>query len=152
MEIRTRLLKDETILEIGRFAVLWNLFERSYFRRRCNACKIKNNADRFRIDSNIQEHFAKQLNARCELLGQDIHVYVRKSLHDIEGENLNEEYVAEMVRFLQYPSDDTTCGCLLAVCRIRNNLMHGIKDIKELDDQIELFRAANEVLENVERS
>ena len=45
--------------------------------------------------------------------------------------------------------DELVCGCLLIIHRIRNNMMHGLKVIKELNDQIELFRSANEVLESI---
>ena len=41
------------------------------------------------------------------------------------------------------------CGCLLVIRRIRNNMMHGLKAVSELDKQIELFRSANEVLESI---
>ena len=46
-------------------------------------------------------------------------------------------------------NDELVCGCLLVIRRIRNNMMHGLKVIKELNDQIELFRSANEVLESI---
>lgn len=101
------------------------------------------------MNSIIQNQFANQLNKRRRQLNQDIETYVKKSLHDFD--NLKDEYVTEMIKFLDDTNEDTTCGCLLAVCRIRNNLMHGIKDIGELDEQIDLFRAANKVLENIHK-
>ena len=152
MEIKERQLQDETILEIGKFAVLWNWFEGTYFERECNAYKIEESASEFVVGSAIQNQFANQLKERCSRFGQDIETYVRESLHDLEKRNVNDRHIAEIVRFLQQTGNDTTCGCLLAVCRIRNNLMHGIKDIRELDDQIELFKTANGVLENLKRS
>ncbi len=54
-----------------------------------------------------------------------------------------------MKQFLEQKGDDLLYGCLLVIYRIRNNLMHGIKLLEELDGQIELFRAANDVLENI---
>jgi hypothetical protein len=44
---------------------------------------------------------------------------------------------------------DNIIGCLLIVQRIRNNMMHGLKDICDLNEQLELFQAANEVLEGI---
>lgn len=54
-----------------------------------------------------------------------------------------------MCRFLEQNGDGLACGCLLVIHRIRNNLMHGLKLLGQLDDQIELFRAANEVSESI---
>ena len=38
-------------------------------------------------------------------------------------------------------------GCLLTIYRIRNNFMHGLKDIATLKNQLDLFKAANSILE-----
>ena len=60
-----------------------------------------------------------------------------------------EEDINLMRMFLEQSGDDLVCGCLLVIHRIRNNLMHGLKLLCELDDQIEFFSAANEILENI---
>lgn len=54
-----------------------------------------------------------------------------------------------MCQFIEQTGDELTRGCFLVIHRIRNNLMHGIKLLEELDGQIELFRAANAVLESI---
>lgn len=45
--------------------------------------------------------------------------------------------------------DDLNCGCLLVIYRIRNNLMHGLKMVEELNNQLKLFKAVNGVLESI---
>lgn len=40
-------------------------------------------------------------------------------------------------------------GCLLAILQIRNNMFHGFKEYSDLNNQIDLFKAANEVLRMV---
>ena len=52
---------------------------------------------------------------------------------------------------MKQDSEDLRCGCLLVIHRLRNNLMHGLKLIEELNEQLTLFQAANEVLESIER-
>ena len=40
-------------------------------------------------------------------------------------------------------------GCLMSIYRIRCNMMHGLKIVKQLDNQYELFKAVNGVLESI---
>ena len=40
-------------------------------------------------------------------------------------------------------------GCLMSIYRIRCNMMHGLKIVEQLDDQYELFKAVNGVLESI---
>lgn len=54
-----------------------------------------------------------------------------------------------MRQFIEQSGDELARGCLLVLHRIRNNLMHGMKLLEELDGQIELFQAATAVLESV---
>ena len=51
---------------------------------------------------------------------------------------------------MKQEEDDLRCGCLLVIYRIRNNLMHGLKCIEQLNDQFELFQAVNGVLESLD--
>lgn len=54
-----------------------------------------------------------------------------------------------MRQFLEQTGDELTRGFLLVLHRIRNNLMHGMKLLEELDGQIELFCTATSVLESI---
>ena len=50
---------------------------------------------------------------------------------------------------MEQKGDNLNSGCLLAIYRIRNNLMHGLKMVEQLNDQFELFQAVNDVLESI---
>ena len=51
---------------------------------------------------------------------------------------------------MEQKGTDLNSGCLLVIYRIRNNLMHGLKMVEELNGQFELFQAVNGVLESIE--
>lgn len=142
-------LQKETVLEVGKFAILWNWFERSWCNNECNSTKIKCMANTIPIDVEKQAHLAEILNQRRHLFRQLTMEYINDSLHPkkaIQSSNSDKEI---MQQFIEQTGDEQTCGCLLVLYRIRNNLMHGMKLLEELDGQIELFRAATAVLESI---
>ena len=142
-------LKEETILEIGKFSILWNCFEHDWCGNNCNPTKIKEVAKTIPVSAEAQAHLADVLNERRHWFGQLEMDYVRDSLHPGNARASTEDDMQIMRHFMEQSGDDLTCGCLLVLYRIRNNLMHGMKLIEELDGQIELFRAANSVLESI---
>lgn len=142
-------LQEATVLEIGKFSILWNCFERYWCDNNCNPRKIKSIANAVPVDAEKQAHLAKVLNERRHWFGQLEMDYVRDSLHPGNARSSSEEDMVIMREFMKQDGDNLTCGCLLVLCRIRNNLMHGMKHLEELDGQIELFRAANAVLESI---
>ena len=75
--------------------------------------------------------------------------YVQQSLSPAGARQPQEADKRFMEEFLKQSGDDLTCGCLLTIYRIRNNLMHGLKQIEDLNTQLDLFKAVNEVLESV---
>ena len=149
MLIKKYELKEKTVLEIGKFAILWNLFEHDWCGNNCNPDRIRKVAKRISIDPEKQAYLANVLNQRRIWFQQLEEDYVRDSLHPGNARKSSEEDLDIMRHFMQQTGVDLTCGCLLVLHRIRNNLMHGIKIVSELDGQIELFRAANAVLENL---
>ena len=149
MKVKGQALKDETILEIGRFTILWNCFERDWCNNHCNPKTIKNKALSFKVDQETQAHLAAVLNQRSYLFGQLKMDYVESSLHPDRARSSSQEDMQAMYQFLEQNGSDVLYGCFLVIYRIRNNLMHGLKSLQELDGQIELFRAANDVLESL---
>lgn len=149
MKIKDCELKNKTVLEIGRFAILWNCFESMLCNNKCNPSCIKRISSSIQLDMEKQANLAIVLNERRSLFRQLELDYVRESLHPDNAIKSSKDDMAIMCRFLEQSGDDLACGCLLVIHRIRNNLMHGLKLLGQLDDQIELFRAANEVLESI---
>ena len=50
MKIKGCELKNETVLEIGRFAILWNCFERNCCNNNCNPSSIKKISGSIQLD------------------------------------------------------------------------------------------------------
>ncbi len=142
-------LQNKTVLEIGKFSILWNCFEHDWCGNKCNPDRIKSISKTIQVDMAKQAYFAQVLNERRNWFGQLEIDYVRDSLHPGNARASTEDDMQIMRQFLAQEGDNLLCGCLLVIYRIRNNLMHGIKLLKELDGQIKLFRAANDVLENI---
>ena len=76
--------------------------------------------------------------------------YVTTGMYPENSWNLKEEHLLLIEKFIEQQGNDLSAGCLLVIFRIRSNLMHGLKDIDMLNDQLELFRAINGVLESIE--
>ena len=152
VEIRGHRLREETVLEIGRFSILWSIFENQYCRMKCTSVVLAEIAPTLTIDPAARTRFAEVLRCRCglqELLSAD---YVRFSLHPSGSRLSSEDEQMRMQQFIEQSGNELTLGCLLIVRRLRNNLMHGLKFPDELDGQLELFRAMNGVLEHLSRN
>ncbi len=151
MIIDNEIVSPKTIMEIGKFAILWNYFEDEYFNNECNPSKIKQIVPYLSINNDKQKHLADVLNNRRNIYGQDIPNYVDMSLHPNGARHGQLEDSWYMEEFLKQRGEHMDCGCILTIARIRNNMMHGLKGIGELDGQIELFKAVNEVLRTIKR-
>lgn len=149
MKIKNYNLDDELILEIGKFSVLWNCFERFQCSNSCSPNKVKTICAKISIDKNKEVALAKVLNKRRSFYNIIIPEYVQQSLSPTGARQPQEDDKRLMEEFLKQSGDDLTCGCLLTIYRIRNNLMHGLKQIEDLNTQLDLFKAVNEVLESV---
>ena len=149
MKIRNHNLNDELIIEIGRFSVLWNCFERVQCNNSCNPNSIRAICAKISIDKDKEVALATVLNERRSFYNMIIPEYVQQGLSPIGARQPQEDDKRLMEEFLKQSGDDLTCGCLLTIYRIRNNLMHGLKQIEDLDTQLDLFKAVNEVLESV---
>ncbi len=151
MEIKGVKLNEELVAEIGKFAILWNCFERDYCNNYCKVSEIKKAASLVNIDNEKQAKLSKVLNQRRRLFGLDISEYIETRLHPRNARHNSTENKQFMRMFLEQQDEDLRFGCLLVMFRIRNNLMHGLKCIEQLNDQLDLFQALNEALESITR-
>ena len=87
MKIKGCELKNETVLEIGRFAILWNCFERNCCNNNCNPSSIKKISGSIQLDMEKQENLANVLNERRSWFGQLESDYVENSLHPGNARN-----------------------------------------------------------------
>ena len=58
MRIKDFTLQDKTVLEIGKFAILWNLFEKTYCNNNCSPSVLKEIAPRLEIDTDAMKRLA----------------------------------------------------------------------------------------------
>ena len=151
MQIKDFKLKDETVLEIGKFAILWNLFEKQYCNNSCNPNQLRRIAPSLTIESDALKKLAIVLNARRLWFEMVISDYARRSMHPGNARISSEENIRCMEQFLKMEGEELVLGCLLIIHRIRNNLMHGLKIAEQLDDQFALFEAVNTVLQHRNR-
>ena len=150
MIIKKNKLNDKLVMEIGKFSILWNCFERFQCDNFCDPGRIKKVAPLISIEKEKQSVLAAVLNKRRAWFGQVIPEYVETGLYPGNARQNRAEDRLLMEEFMEQRGEDLRCGCLLVIYRIRNNLMHGLKCIEQLNDQLELFRAVNGVLESVE--
>lgn len=141
---------DRLVRELGRFTLLWNYFERTYFQNNCTPTRIKNSFVNIQIDSDAMVEFSRVLNNRRQTFNMLVPEYTNHSLHPRNSRLSSQDNIDMMSNFLEQKGD-LVCGCLLIIHRVRNNLMHGLKCFENINDQYDLFVAVNNVLETVER-
>lgn len=151
MKIKNNEIRDKTVEEIGRFAILWNWFENSFCNNNCNYKKLKERASCVTIDLQKQNALAEVFAKRSRLGELIIADYVKVGLYPANARNTktDEDARKAMETFINQQNENTNLGCLMAIYRVRCNMMHGLKGIEELDGQYELFRAINDVLESI---
>ena len=137
--------RQNTVEEVGKFAILWNKFEKDKCNNHCSTGKLRK-ISIFAPSEHFQ-NLARTLKHRSELLGLRYDAYVRRGLS--MGHGLNSEDMDLILAFMNSDGKDNLAGGLLAIYRIRNNMFHGLKEWTDLDNQIELFEAMNNVLEEM---
>jgi len=149
MQIKNFILNDELILELGKFTVLWNLFEKEYCRNNCTPAAIERIGNQLVINETKRKELYKVINFRRVWFLETAEQYARISLHPGNARMSREHYIDYIRDFIEYKGNDLNIGCLLVIHRIRNNLMHGLKIAEQLNDQLDLFKAVNGVLESI---
>lgn len=151
MKIRDFELKDQTVMEIGKFAILWNWFEGKFCDNKCNYKRLETVIKNVRIDFQKQKELADVFEVRKYMFMQITEEYVDTGLYPNNAKRswTDEEERKAMEEFIDQQGDNIALGCLMTIYRIRCNMMHGLKEVKQLDDQYELFKAVNGVLESI---
>ena len=147
-------IENETIFEVGRFAILWNVFENTKCNNKCTCAKIVNMEKSIKnSDKEPFERFATELKNRANKIGRTVDKYVNNNVFPINGAIISAtdrtNYMPAVIEFIDSSGENNLAGAFLAIYRIRNNMFHGLKGHSALDDQIDLFKAMNAVLEEV---
>jgi hypothetical protein len=154
MKILDKELSDEVVIEIGKFTILWAEFEKVYCGCKCCLAKIWDLKNKLIINKNKLLKYNQVLQGRLNYFNEDFECYVDYNLipkKAIPPNNEDKKAMKDFINLDELVKEYWSCGALLCIYRIRNNLLHGLKNIDELDGQIELFRAMNAVLENIRR-
>jgi hypothetical protein len=147
-------IKNETIFEVGKFAILWNIFERFNCNFNCTCNKIIEMEKSLEsLDKKPFEEFVAILKTRACERRLNIDDYVNNNIYPANGARINQNdrtrYIPLVIDFINSNGEKSLTGALLAIYRIRNNMFHGLKGYNELEEQIGLFKAMNTVLEEV---
>lgn len=145
-KINNQNFKEETVLEIGKFAVLWNIFENEKCQNDCDNSHLIELANGYEA-SKDWKNFAAELQERAKLNDTDSNNYVDNELFIGRGRREKLEIKNRVKEFINSNGSQNLAGGLVAIYRIRNNMFHGLKDRSSLDNQIDLFKAINTVLE-----
>ena len=135
---------EETVFEIGKFTINWNLFEHYYQKNNAKPEKIKKlNLDIFEFDDTV-EHFRNEL---IKFISDYNRVIDDMAINEFLFHNERiPPWSVDIKEYLKYKNDDIHNG-LLCIYRIRNNLLHGEKEIWTINHQCNLIKAATAVLE-----
>ena len=158
VNIKGHKLPDELVTELGKFAILWSSYEDKKCGNHASPGNIKNSIKNMRINRAkveklhrvFEERYMEQ-KRRIDAI-QDKKMTVEDYIHNgffPDGSNNNSvgAQEKEMADFMKSKNNDY--GCFLMIYRVRNNFMHGLKAIECLEDQLEMFKAINDVLESI---
>ncbi|MCL2061156.1 MAG: hypothetical protein FWH03_00820 [Firmicutes bacterium] len=157
--IRNAEIKHSTIYLVGKFSILWNVFEDEKCTCACNhqdiLLAVKNISETGKV---IFRAFAKQLKERMKEVNppaQTVEQYVSEYLYPTVDQRARisaterKTYIGIVIDFINSNGEKSFDGALLAIWRIRNNMFHGLKWHGVLDSQVGLFKAMCSVLEEV---
>ena len=140
---------EKTIFEIGKFSILWSMLENEIFGCHLKMSNIKDQINKMSYDEDSVRKLKIVINDRKLKLNVDVWKYTKDHLELPESNKLG-DYKNDVINFID--NDEINIyGCLLFITKIRNNLLHGPKGVYDLDNQLELFKAINDVLENIHK-
>lgn len=129
--------KDETCLAIGEFAISWSQFEATY----CNRYFASPNKITVIAPDIDPEIILSTINIKKSILEINNETFpVIKRLNIRNNEYNYEPYINSFLNNKDFSNDDII-ACIYIGNRIRNNLLHGEKDLVNLDLQIDIFKA-----------
>lgn len=132
---------EEIVLEIGKFAILWNIFESQKCDNSCSNKKLE------QISVSCSENWLKFSAELLKRANGDIDDYVNNGLS--LGGGLREGEKNKVKEFLKSEGKLNLVGGLIAIFRIRNNMFHGLKEWKDLNNQLNLFKTINLILKEI---
>lgn len=126
-------IDNETIFEVGRFAILWNIFENKKCDYACSNEKI------MQINESIEQsrkepfqNLAKELSNRANKFAFSVDTYVTNNVYPRNGARITQAdkdtHMPIVMEFIKSNGEKEMLGALLSIFRIRNNMFHGLKE------------------------
>lgn len=155
--IKQNKISSEMIMELGRFSILWANFEWKYCETKCDETKIiqfikdykniYNENDELKFFSKnfisaLKKYFInKSLSINKETIKNQLYSKGYQPQQEVmDVLTKNENIIDEKTLFE---------GTFLICYRLRNNMFHGLKDLSEINNQLELFQKVNQLLNHV---
>lgn len=137
--------KTDEIESVLLFAFFWNLFERKIAECKAEISKSRDYTSQLDFDSRYDEDLEEiweYLKNRYVAIG-----VVTDKFKDFEFKpNDKKEFVQATLLAYDSSKADKYESILRIIFRLRNNLLHGVKDIIQINEQNGLFRNANHFL------
>ena len=150
MKIKNVEMKENIIKEIGKFTILWSDFEKSYCHNDCSSNAIWEYSNSNSIDVGVLKEFSHKVQGRAYYFDREHSIYIDYNLIPNGARRPSASDIKTIKDFVEFKGENLLAGALLAIYRIRNNLLHGLKELSELEDQLDLFKSINKVLENIQ--
>jgi len=146
--ILTCRISDTDVRIIGLFTIYWNLFE-CLFNNCCANYKSINSLNLEGLDFED-----KPMMFRNELSDYIMKKELLSSVSDINEEHVKKYLFTKVAKqsscindaYMFLKGNDDIHRCLICIYRIRNNLLHGEKDIWKISEQYKLLSSAVNIL------
>lgn len=144
-------VSSETLMELGKFSLLWAQFELVYFDNDCTSNKLRylNNVSKF--NTIYDKLLTPMQQLVSELLDYLEETKETITLNDFHKRLYSQEYKGYFTEADNVIKNDTQgleliLGVLQIIFRLRSNLFHGLKDCYAINKQVDLFKKVNAVL------
>lgn len=139
---------DETCSAIGHFSIIWAQFENYFFNNNYNANSSKGII--VRASESISKELINNIKNALVKYGEETNPEGCDWLAKLSVRD-NEPHYNQLIQ--GFLDGDSLCkeyqilACIYIAARIRNNLLHGIKDVFTLDKQVEIFKSLYDFLQ-----
>lgn len=147
-------VKNETEFYVNAFSIIWGLYESNIYDNEFGVAKYKEERDRVlkKIENNqelmnIVLDFVEVIKKYCsERHGGDINQIYKNFLFDNKVKNTQFKASDLDVFYSSDKLGDKIYLLITLLGRVRNNFLHGEKEIYDLDNQINLFKVLEEFM------
>lgn len=136
-------IDSKTLITIGKFTILWHQFEKEYCDNHFSVRKFSDviNSKNLYVEPNKMTNLWNIVNSR--------YIDRNKPYGREDDSDEKKQLEKEINNFTNSCGSPTLLPTICVIYRIRCNLCHGLKDIKDLNNQRDLFEAINDIFLNI---